>query len=81
MDKDRDKRFPTLSFEQVTQLAHEILLQKGSHPPTLIVEGNNQMVVSHLTPLEDTHEGRAQQMFSPRYVLAMSNVIVATGLV
>ncbi|GIK65287.1 MAG: hypothetical protein BroJett018_30810 [Chloroflexota bacterium] len=75
MDKDRDKRLPTLSFEQVAQLAREILLQQGSHLPTLIVEGHNQMVVSHLTPLEDTHEGRAQQMFSAGYVLAEANVI------
>lgn len=77
MDKDRDKRFPTLSFEQVTQLARDILLQQGSHLPTLIVEGHNQMVVSHLTPLEDTHEGRAQQMFSAGYVLAEANMIGA----
>ena len=72
MDKDRDKRLPALSFEQVTQLAREILLQQGSHLPTLIVEGQNQMVVAHLPPLEDTHEGRAQQMFSAGYVLGES---------
>lgn len=75
MDKDRDKRLPSLSFEQVTQLAREILLQQGSHLPTIIVEGHNQMVVTHLAPLEDTHEGRAQQMFSAGYVLAESRAI------
>ncbi len=77
MDKDRDKRLPALSFERVTQLAREILLQQGSHLPTLIVEGYNQMVVTHLSPLEDTHEGRAQQMFSAGYVLAEASVIGA----
>lgn len=75
MDKDRDKRLPSLSFEQVTQLAKEILLQQGSHLPTVIVERHNQMVVAQLSPLDDTHEGRAQQMFSAGYVLAESKAI------
>lgn len=60
--KERDNQPDTITFEQVTQTATEILLRDGHHIPTVIADGSRGSLILQIADLARTHEGRMQQM-------------------
>jgi hypothetical protein len=75
MHSERDPKPHAITFEEVTRVAKEMLLQHGNHVPTLIVEGSKETVVTQVLDVADTNEGRVQQMFEVGYSLARSGEV------
>ncbi len=63
MRNEHDHEPTSLTLDEVTQNAKEMLLAKGKQPPTLLLEGEQRILAVLLEDLVDTHQGRMRQMF------------------
>jgi hypothetical protein len=77
MRKEHDPKPQPLTFEEVTRVAKEVLLQHGNHVPTVIADGSKQAVVTQILEMADTHERRVRQMFETGFFLARSGEVGA----
>lgn len=73
--RDEQHQSPPFTLEAVTRIAQGILLERGSHTPTVIVEGDQRRIGVQLDSPAPTHEGRAQQMFRIGLALAQSGEV------
>src|ERR1700710_2813748 len=69
------RKSPPLTLADVTHIAQEELLARGSHVPTVIIEGDQHTVAARIEPIASTREGRAQQMFFLGFSLAQSGEV------
>lgn len=65
-----EKYTPREIIEMVVETARTEALKHGSHAPTLLVTGTKGSIVSELTEMPDTHEARAQLLFTMGFNLA-----------
>ena len=63
------------SFEEVVQLAKEVILRDGTHVPMLIAEGSIRGLAGHIPVMPETHEERIHFMRSAGYSTAQSGAI------
>ena len=62
MTREHEGQPSRLTLEEVISSAIDALLTRGSHGPTLIVEGDRRGIVLALADIADTHQGRLKQM-------------------
>jgi len=62
-------------FEEVVQLAKEVILRDGTHVPMLIAEGSIQGLAGHIPIMPETHEERIHFMRSAGYSTAQSGAL------
>jgi hypothetical protein len=73
--KEQDHQPKPLTLEHVAQTATDVLLARGVHFPTLVVEGSQHATIREVSDLAATHEGRLRQLFAAGFVLASSGVL------
>ena len=61
------------NFEEKISLIKETTLERGGHAPTVIVEGSKSPVMIQFETVPDSHEERAQMMYSVGIALAQSD--------
>ena len=61
------------NFEEKISLIKETTLERGGHAPMLIVEGSKAPVIIQFESVPDSHDERAQMMYSVGTTLAQSD--------
>jgi hypothetical protein len=73
-NKERQPKPERLTLEYVAQMTKEHTLKEGQSKPTVIIEGSqNRLMIS--IEMEDTFEGRSQQLFDVGWTAAQVGAI------
>jgi hypothetical protein len=73
--KEQEPKPHHLTIEVLTEIASEAALSLGGHQPTIVVEGVDKTLVTKITELAESHEGRLFQMYSAGWIVAQSGQI------